>query len=196
MSDFQKFFPNDTTFGTQLEGYKLHVPVYHSNATDKWDVSCLMFLSTETKEKVEAGIAFFKESLDSLYNINSVGIKMMHKSLVTKHFQSESIGEIHEDSSDDLNLNESVEMFNDEGGANSRLASPGMKHLLEEQFEANERIPKNVKFNRAFEIAKVTAEYMKERLIYKVSTLYRLVVSEYVFFVYKRGALRAKCLYR
>ena len=32
-----------------------------------------MFLRTETKEKVEAGIAFFKESLQSLYDINSVG---------------------------------------------------------------------------------------------------------------------------
>ena len=31
-----------------------------------------MFLSTETKEKVEAGIAFFKESLQSLYDINYV----------------------------------------------------------------------------------------------------------------------------
>ena len=42
-------------------------------------------------------------------------IKMMHKSLVTKRFQSEAIGEIHEDSSDDLqaDLNESVDMFND-----------------------------------------------------------------------------------
>ena len=89
---------------------------------------------------------------------------MMHKSLVTKRFQSEAIGDIHEDSSDEIqgDLNESVDMFNDEGGANSRLASPGMEHLLEEQQEANKRIPKNVKFNRAFDIAKVTAEYMKD----------------------------------
>ena len=42
------------------------------------------------------------------------------------------------------------------------VGSPGMEHLLEEQLEANKRIPKNVKFNRAFEIAKVTAEYMKD----------------------------------
>ena len=89
---------------------------------------------------------------------------MMHKSLVTKRFQSEAIGDIHVDSSDEIqgDLNESVDMFNDEGGANSRLASPGMEHLLEEQQEANKRIPKNVKFNRAFDIAKVTAEYMKD----------------------------------
>ena len=76
-------------------------------------------------------------------------IKMMHKSLVTKRFQSEAIGEMPEDSSDeierDLYLNESVDMFDQEGGANSRLASPGMQHLLEEQLEANKRIPKNVK---------------------------------------------------
>ena len=88
----------------------------------------------------------------------------MHKSLVTKRFQSEAIGDIHEDSSDEIqgDLNESVDMFNDEGGANSRLASPGMEHLLEEQQEANKRIPKNVKFNREFDIAKVSAEYMKD----------------------------------
>ena len=43
-----------------------------------------------------------------------------------------------------------------------------------------------------------TALRIQKRLIYKVSTLYRLVVSEYElpkFFVYKSGALRAKCLY-
>ncbi len=42
-------------------------------------------------------------------------IKMMHKSLVTKRFQSEAIGEIPEESSveieRDFDLNESVDMF-------------------------------------------------------------------------------------
>ena len=28
-------FQNDTTFGTNAEGYKLFVPVYHSTVTDK-----------------------------------------------------------------------------------------------------------------------------------------------------------------
>ena len=56
-------FETDTTFGTQKEGYKLYVPCYHSNETDKWEVAGLLFLSTETKEKVETGLKYFKLSL-------------------------------------------------------------------------------------------------------------------------------------
>ena len=56
-------FECDTTFGTQAEGYKLYIPVFHSKFSDKWEVAGLLFLSTETKEKVEDGIKFFKESL-------------------------------------------------------------------------------------------------------------------------------------
>ena len=56
-------FECDTTFGTQVEGYKLFIPLFHSNFTDKWEVGGLLFLSTETKEKVEVGIEFFKSSL-------------------------------------------------------------------------------------------------------------------------------------
>ena len=56
-------FECDTTFGTQAEGYKLYIPVFHSNFTNKWEVAGLLFLSTETKEKVEKGLKFFKESL-------------------------------------------------------------------------------------------------------------------------------------
>ena len=60
-------FECDTTFGTQAEGYKLYVPVFHSKFTNKWEVAGLLFLSTETKEKVEDGLNFFKESLP--YNV-------------------------------------------------------------------------------------------------------------------------------
>ena len=56
-------FECDTTFGTQNEGYKLYVPVFHSKLTNMWEVAGLLFLSTETKEKVEEGIKYFKESL-------------------------------------------------------------------------------------------------------------------------------------
>ena len=41
-------------------------------------------------------------------------------------------------------------------------ASPGMEHLLREQMEANKRLPKNVKYNKAFDIAKLCAEYLKD----------------------------------
>ena len=56
-------FECDTTFGTQVEGYKLYIPVFHSKFTNKWGVASLLFLSTETKEKVEEGVKYFKESL-------------------------------------------------------------------------------------------------------------------------------------
>ena len=55
------------TFTFQAEGYKLYIPLYYSYFTGKWEVSGLLFLSTETKEKVDAGIRFFKQSLP--YNI-------------------------------------------------------------------------------------------------------------------------------
>ena len=56
-------FECDTTFGTQSEGYKLFIPLFHSNISSKWEIAGLLFLSTEVKEKVEAGIEFFKSSL-------------------------------------------------------------------------------------------------------------------------------------
>ena len=56
-------FECDTTFGTQSEGYKLFIPLFHSNISSKWEVGGLLFLSTETKEKVKIGIEFFKLSL-------------------------------------------------------------------------------------------------------------------------------------
>ena len=70
-SSSPRLFECDTTFGTQLEGYKLYIPLYYSNFTGKWEVSGLLFLSTETKEKVESGLQFFKQSLP--YRIESGG---------------------------------------------------------------------------------------------------------------------------
>ena len=55
-------FECDTTFNTQSEGYKLFIPTFHSNITDKWEIGGLLLLSTETKEKVEVGLEFFKSN--------------------------------------------------------------------------------------------------------------------------------------
>ena len=41
-------------------------------------------------------------------------------------------------------------------------ASPGMEHLLREQMEANKKLPKNVKYNKAFDVAELCAEYLKD----------------------------------
>ena len=46
-----------------FEGCKLFLPLYHSNISNKWEIAGLLFLSTETKEKVEIGVNFFKSSL-------------------------------------------------------------------------------------------------------------------------------------
>ena len=44
----------------------------------------------------------------------------------------------------------------------SRLGSPGMEYLISEEQEANKKLKKNVKFNRAFDVAKVAAEYLSK----------------------------------
>ena len=58
-----RVYKSDTTFGTSKEGYKLHVLIYHSNTTDMWEIAALIFLSSETREKVQTGLAFFRDSL-------------------------------------------------------------------------------------------------------------------------------------
>ena len=63
----QKMEPNlfecDTTFGTSLEGYKLYIPVYYSNITAMWEISGLLFLSTETKKHIETGLSYFHDTM-------------------------------------------------------------------------------------------------------------------------------------
>ena len=56
-------FETDTTFNTQSEGYKLFIPVYKCHETDRWEIAGLLFLATETRENVEAGLNFFKDSI-------------------------------------------------------------------------------------------------------------------------------------
>ena len=61
-------------------------------------------------------------------------------------------------------LEENVEDSEDHGEEddnrrNMRMGSPGMEHLIEEEQAANRRLKKNEKFNKAFDIAKVAAEY-------------------------------------
>ena len=57
-------------------------------------------------------------------------------------------------------VNESVEMFDVQDNVNSILGSTGMEYLIEEEQEANKKVKKNVKFNKAFDVAKVAAEYI------------------------------------
>ena len=56
---------------------------------------------------------------------------------------------------DDNPGNESMDMFSSFVAA---PASPGMESLIQEQNEAAKLIPKNVRFNRAYDVCKVVAE--------------------------------------
>ena len=56
-------FETDTTFNTQSEGYKLFVPVYKCHETDRWEIAGLLFLASETRENIVAGLTFFRDSL-------------------------------------------------------------------------------------------------------------------------------------
>ena len=61
---------------TQKEGYKLHIPIYHSNTTNMWEVSGLLFISSETKQKVELGMKFYRDALISAGCISSTPLIM------------------------------------------------------------------------------------------------------------------------
>ena len=54
---------------------------------------------------------------------------------------------------------ESEDMIAESDEVTERLGSPGMEHLIEEEQRANKKMKKNVKFNKAFDVAKVAAEY-------------------------------------
>ena len=56
---------------------------------------------------------------------------------------------------DDNPGNESMDMFSSFVAA---PASPGMESLIQEQNEAAKLIPKNARFNRAYDVCKVVAE--------------------------------------
>ena len=55
--------------------------------------------------------------------------------------------------------NESVDLF---ASFDTSPASPGMESLLQEQSEAAKNIPKNVRFNRAYDQTKVKAETLSK----------------------------------
>ena len=57
-------FQSDTTFSTNREGYKLMIPTYHNTVNNKTEFAGLLFLATETKENIEVGLQFFKDSID------------------------------------------------------------------------------------------------------------------------------------
>ena len=82
---------------------------------------------------------------------------LFHKSFQTNRFKNKEAEAIDEDddlmSGGDSSDNEAEEV--------SAPASPGMEHLLHEQSEANKKLPKNVKYNEAFDVVKLCAEYLK-----------------------------------
>ena len=87
-------------------------------------------------------------------NMPLFDINMFHPSFKVRSDSNEAV----EDEAATA-INESVDMFDQSGNINSRLGSPGMEYLLAEEQEATKKLKKNVKFNRAFDVAKVAAEY-------------------------------------
>ena len=55
---------DDTTFSTNRKAYKLMIPTYHNTANNQTEFAGLLFLATETKENIEVGLQFFKDSID------------------------------------------------------------------------------------------------------------------------------------
>ena len=64
---------------------------------------------------------------------------------------------------DDQEDNDNVSLEENEENEREDISppSPGMENLLKEINEVNRRLPKNVKFNRAFDVSKLCAEYLK-----------------------------------
>ena len=77
-------------------------------------------------------------------------LKMFHSSF--------RVNPVEENELEDIDT--SVDMFDTLGNVNSQLGRPGMEHLLEEQKKNSRRLKKNVKYNKAFDTAKVAAEYL------------------------------------
>ena len=63
----------DTTFGTNREGYKMFLSLHKSAITGQFEIDGILFLATETRDNVEKGLTFWKESLP--YTQEQVGGK-------------------------------------------------------------------------------------------------------------------------
>ena len=85
-------------------------------------------------------------------NIPLFDISMFHPSFRSKH-------DVNDISAVEVG-NGSIDLFEMSENVNTRLGSPGMEYLLEEEQNANKKLKKNVKFNKAFDVAKVAAEYI------------------------------------
>ena len=62
----------DTTFSTNREGYKLYVPLHKSTLTGRYQVSGLLFLATENRDNLYAGLKLFKDALP--YTSEDLGV--------------------------------------------------------------------------------------------------------------------------
>ena len=63
-----KVFYADTTFGTNAEQYKVHLPTYE---TGKTEIACYIFLATETQNNIRDGLKSWKLCLP--YDVEDVG---------------------------------------------------------------------------------------------------------------------------
>ena len=87
---------------------------------------------------------------------------IFHKSFQSNRFKQNSDNDDIPEDMDETISEKGYETEDDDETCDvSTPASPGMEHLLHEQMEANKKLPKNVKYNEAFDVAKLCAEYLK-----------------------------------
>ena len=89
--------------------------------------------------------------------------------------------------------NESVDMFSSiiDDPSSVGPASPGMELLIEDQQAATKRLPKNVRFNQSFDVAKVVAEDLSK---YNTEAFEEILECFKTFSLYMRNGFPANVL--
>ena len=83
--------------------------------------------------------------------------KMFHKSFHSSQFSTTPDGEDFPEENGNEGLHETSDIDDNVDAP----GSPGMEYLLHELNAENKKLPKNVKFNKSFDVAKLCADYLK-----------------------------------
>ena len=120
----------------------------------------MTLLDDDTVKEVFKGLS--KDGYIGYYRLQK-SLPIFSTSSFQKSYLTTRFNERKNDSSDNDNIetDEDGDALCDDYNLDSRLASPGMEHLLKEQMETNKRLPENIKWNQSYEIAKVCADTLK-----------------------------------
>ena len=120
----------------------------------------MTLLDDDTVKEVFKGLS--KDGYIGYYRLQK-SLPIFSTSSFQKSYLTTRFNERRNDSSDidNIETDEDGDALCDDYNLDSRLASPGMEHLLKEQMETNKRLPENIKWNQSYEIAKVCADTLK-----------------------------------